>query len=78
MNGDTETGVTTFFLKHEIDTGDVIAREKIEIAPSKKRLLMPLSEHALTGIAVKPQPTCKICGRHRFFTGRLHDGKRYA
>lgn len=28
MNGDTETGVTTFFLKHEIDTGDVIAREK--------------------------------------------------
>ena len=24
MNGDTETGVTTFFLKHEIDTGDVI------------------------------------------------------
>lgn len=31
MNGDTETGVTTFFLKHEIDTGDVIAREKISI-----------------------------------------------
>ncbi|MCM1348200.1 MAG: methionyl-tRNA formyltransferase [Firmicutes bacterium] len=31
MNGDTETGVTTFFLKHEIDTGDVIARERIEI-----------------------------------------------
>ena len=24
MNGDKETGVTTFFLKHEIDTGDVI------------------------------------------------------
>ena len=24
MNGDTTTGVTTFFLKHEIDTGDVI------------------------------------------------------
>ena len=24
MNGDTETGVTTFFLKHEIDTGDMI------------------------------------------------------
>lgn len=39
---------------------------------------MPLSEHALAGVAVKPQPTCKICGGHRFFTGRLHDGKRYA
>lgn len=31
MNGDRETGVTTFFLKHEIDTGDVIQQERIEI-----------------------------------------------
>lgn len=31
MAGETETGVTTFFLKHEIDTGDIIDREKIEI-----------------------------------------------
>lgn len=33
MNGETETGVTTFFLKHEIDTGDIIQQEKIEILP---------------------------------------------
>lgn len=33
INGDTETGVTTFFLKHEIDTGDIISQEKIEIKP---------------------------------------------
>lgn len=31
MNGDVETGVTTFFLQHEIDTGRVIRREKIAI-----------------------------------------------
>ena len=31
MNGDKETGVTTFFLKHEIDTGDVIQQKSIEI-----------------------------------------------
>lgn len=31
MNGDTVTGVTTFFLKHEIDTGDVIQQKTIEI-----------------------------------------------
>ncbi len=31
MNGETETGVTTFFLKHEIDTGNIILREKIDI-----------------------------------------------
>lgn len=34
INGDTETGVTTFFLKHEIDTGDIISQEKIEILPT--------------------------------------------
>lgn len=31
INGEKETGVTTFFLKHEIDTGDIIDRERIEI-----------------------------------------------
>lgn len=31
INGEKETGVTTFFLKHEIDTGDVIFREKLPI-----------------------------------------------
>ncbi len=33
INGDTETGVTTFFLKHEIDTGDIIQQERIDILP---------------------------------------------
>lgn len=32
MNGEVETGVTTFFLKHEIDTGDIIQQRKIAIA----------------------------------------------
>lgn len=32
MNGEKETGVTTFFLKHEIDTGDVIDRRSMPIA----------------------------------------------
>lgn len=34
INGDKETGVTTFFLKHEIDTGDIIYRESIPILPT--------------------------------------------
>jgi methionyl-tRNA formyltransferase len=33
INGETETGVTTFFLKHEIDTGSVIFQEKEPIFP---------------------------------------------
>lgn len=32
MNGEQETGVTTFFLKHEIDTGDMIASRSTPIA----------------------------------------------
>lgn len=34
MNGATETGVTTFKLKHEIDTGNILLRQKVEILPS--------------------------------------------
>ncbi len=33
INGETETGITTFFLQHEIDTGDIIQQQKIDIAP---------------------------------------------
>lgn len=33
INGETETGVTTFKLKHEIDTGDILLQQKVEILP---------------------------------------------
>jgi len=32
INGEKETGVTTFFINHEIDTGSIIFREKVAIA----------------------------------------------
>ena len=32
VNGDTETGITTFFLKHEIDTGEIIDQVRVPIA----------------------------------------------
>ncbi len=34
INGETETGVTTFFLQHEIDTGDLLFQEKEPIHPN--------------------------------------------
>ncbi len=34
INGEKETGVTTFFLKHEIDTGSIIFQEKEPIPDS--------------------------------------------
>ncbi|MDQ2792925.1 MAG: methionyl-tRNA formyltransferase [Bacteroidota bacterium] len=33
MHGDTETGVTSFFLRHEIDTGDLIFQDRLAIMP---------------------------------------------
>lgn len=31
MNGETHTGVTTFFLKHAIDTGNILMQKEVEI-----------------------------------------------
>jgi methionyl-tRNA formyltransferase len=33
INGEKESGVTTFFLSHEIDTGDIIYSEHVDIGP---------------------------------------------
>jgi len=33
INGDTETGVTTFFIEEQIDTGNIIFQEKVTIEP---------------------------------------------
>ena len=35
MNGEKETGVSTFFLQHEIDTGKIIFRDKIQIGENE-------------------------------------------
>jgi len=35
INGEKETGVTTFKLKHEIDTGDILLQEKILIGENE-------------------------------------------
>lgn len=34
MNGEKESGVTTFLLKHEIDSGNIIYRQKVNISES--------------------------------------------
>ncbi len=35
INGETETGVTTFFITHNIDTGDLIYQKKVPIGPDE-------------------------------------------
>lgn len=34
INGETETGLTTFFLQHEIDTGNIIRQVRVPVAPT--------------------------------------------
>jgi len=34
INGETESGVTTFKLKHDIDTGNVLFQDKVKISPT--------------------------------------------
>ena len=56
INGDTETGITTFFLKHEIDTGEVIQQVRALIVviakPSNEESRMRRS--ALPTVIPKP------------------------
>ncbi len=35
INGEKESGITTFFLRHKIDTGDIIFQESVEIEPKE-------------------------------------------
>jgi methionyl-tRNA formyltransferase len=35
INGERETGLTTFFLRKRVDTGDIIEQSKIEISPEE-------------------------------------------
>lgn len=35
INGETETGLTTFLLRHEIDTGDILLRQPVPIGPEE-------------------------------------------
>lgn len=79
INGDTETGITTFFLKHEIDTGEVIQQVRVPIADTDDvgivhdklmtlggRLVVETVEAILNG-AVKrvPQEEMAVAGELR-------------
>ena len=53
INGDTVTGATTFFLDHQIDTGRIILREELPIAPDENvgsvhDRMMEMGSHLVT------------------------------
>lgn len=80
MNGDTETGVTTFFLKQAIDTGDVLRQERIDIGPDEDagsvhdRLMMLGADVTLDTIAHTLTMNIDYNGKEYSFTeSRVYD-----
>ena len=73
INGETETGVTTFFLKHEIDTGDIIQQRRISIGDNDNvgivhdKLMMMGADMVIETVdaiingTVKPIPQDELC-----------------
>jgi methionyl-tRNA formyltransferase len=65
INGESETGVTTFFLKHEIDTGSIIMQEAEPIGPDDtvgdlyERLMRKGSELIVKTVAAIANETVK-------------------
>ncbi len=76
IEGEQETGVTTFFLKHAIDTGDVILQERMPIGPDETAgelhdRMMELGAQtvlrtvqAIAAGTISPQPQMDVAATH--------------
>lgn len=76
INGEKETGITTFFLQHEIDTGHILFQEKEPISPDDtagslyERLMHKGSQLVLKTVKLieqgdyKPQPQRDAAATH--------------
>lgn len=82
INGETETGVTTFFLKHEIDTGDMLMQTRLPIHPNDTtgdvhdRMMLLGADTVLKTVQMieagnyTPQPQADIAATH---APKLHE-----
>lgn len=82
INGEKETGVTTFFLKHEIDTGDVLLTERFDIGEDETAgevhdKMMNIGANALLksvqmiekgGYILKPQEDTEVTHAPKIFS----------
>jgi len=71
INGEKETGVTTFFLQHQIDTGNIIFQEKITIANEEDagslhdRMMVLGAELVVKTIRAIEQGDCPVVPQHQ-------------
>jgi len=86
MNGESVTGVTTFFLTHEIDTGDIIDRREVDIPEdwdagqlhdalmeTGAEMTLETVGHILAGnLRTKPQPEGEFVAAPKIFKDTCH------
>lgn len=72
MNGDTETGVTTFFLQHEIDTGNIAFRQAVPIGETETagelhdKLMHTGAELVLKTVNAAAEGHCPATPQHQY------------
>lgn len=76
INGEKQTGISTFFLQHEIDTGNLLLQEEIDIGPDEnvgslyERMMVKGADlvwKTVEGIAsntLKDKPQSQECTKH--------------
>ena len=78
INGETETGVTTFLLNHEIDKGAILAQERVAIAPEDnvgtlyERLMLLGAELVTATVDRIAAGDCTPAEQMHFDESRLH------
>lgn len=76
INGEKETGVTTFFLQHQIDTGKILFQEKINIAENdtageiRDKLMHIGSELVLKTVKAIENKTYTEIGQEEFYKNK--------
>ncbi len=77
INGETETGVTTFFLDEKIDTGKIILQEKVQILPQDNlEILYVKLMHSGSELVVKTlksieNGTISPLDQHQFYSSEI-------
>jgi methionyl-tRNA formyltransferase len=77
INGEKETGVTSFFLTHEIDTGHIILQEKCIIGPNETagelhdRLMLLGADAVLKTVKLIDQNLVKLTPQQNLVIGEL-------
>lgn len=82
MNGENETGVTTFFLQHEIDTGQILLQDRVAIGENETagelhdRLMDKGAQLVLQTVQAVEEGQAQGVAQDTLIHAELHAGRR--